>query len=386
MKTNIKLLSALIAMAFVAMPLSAQQSARRNGSDAANRQEVKVERQQTKVDKVQKPTNISNQNATDRKVRDAGISSGSVNGGSSFGGNSGSASSGSNRNGNSASNSFSGNGKVNHGGSVNNGGNHGNSGSHGGSANNDGARRPSGGSMNNGSSSSHNGGSVSNGGNSGKVNHGGSVHNGSNVSGHNNGSAIHNNGNHNNGESVNNRPPQGSNSGNHGGSVNHGAKKKPDHGGHVEHHRRPSLPPVIVYTRPQVYERTNSNSIVVNTLFSSKAEAYDYIATLLDARYYTIASYGNNYNWLKTEVAFIPTPFDWTNPMTHNQFRMEFDITRSLFGTVKVTITAYWRESVLSTGFTRLRFQPSDRYSTYYAWRVLEDIASNIPNSSVYYN
>ena len=143
---------------------------------------------------------------------------------------------------------------------------------------------------------------------------------------------------------------------------------------------------MIVYTRPQVYERTNSNSIVVNTLFSSKAEAYDYIATLLDARYYTIASYGNNYNWLKTEVAFIPTPFDWTNPMTHNQFRMEFDITRSLFGTVKVTITAYWRESVLSTGFTRLRFQPSDRYSTYYAWRVLEDIASNIPNSSVYYN
>ena len=173
---------------------------------------------------------------------------------------------------------------------------------------------------------------------------------------------------------------------NHNGSVNHGAGNRPPQGGHVEHGRRPSLPPVIVYTRPQVYERTNSNSIVVNTLFSSKAEAYDYIATLLDARYYTIASYGNNYNWLKTEVAFIPTPFDWTNPMTHNQFRMEFDITRSLFGTVKVTITAYWRESVLSTGFTRLRFQPSDRYSTYYAWRVLEDIASNIPNSSVYYN
>ncbi|MCR5325623.1 MAG: hypothetical protein K6E37_02610 [Bacteroidales bacterium] len=376
MKTNIKLLSALIAMAFVAMPLSAQQSARRNGSDAANRQEVKVERQQTKVDKVQKPTNISNQNATDRKVRDAGISSGSVNGGSSFGSNSGS-----------ASNSFGGNGK-------------------GGSVSNDGARRPSGGSMNNGSSSNH--GSV-NSGYSGKVNHGGSVNNGGNhgnSGSHNNGGSVnnrppqggnsgnhggsvnnggnHNNGNHNNGGSMN--KPQGGGAVNHGGSVNHGASKKPDHGGHVEHHRRPAMPTVKVYTRPQVYERTNSNSIVVNTLFSSKAEAYDYIATLLDARYYTIASYGNNYNWLKTEVAFIPTPFDWTNPMTHNQFRMEFDITRSLFGTVKVTITAYWRESVLSTGFTRLRFQPSDRYSTYYAWRVLEDIASNIPNSSVYYN
>lgn len=332
MKTNIKLLSALLALAFVAMSASAQQPARRNGSDAANRQENKVERQQTKVDKVQRPTNISNQNATDRKVRDAGVKP-------------------------------AGGGSHNNGGAIRNGGSSGNNGN-GGSAFNDGGRRPSGGSMNNGSSNNH-GGSVNNGnhnvGNSG--NHG-------NVSNHGN-SGNHGNVSH--GGNVNNH-----------GNVNHGGNV--NNHGHVEHDRRPSLPPVIVYTRPQVYERTNSNSIVVNTLFSSKAEAYDYIAHLLDARYYTIASYGNNYNWLKTEVAFIPTPFDWTNPMTHNQFRMEFDITRSLFGTVKVTITAYWRESVLSTGFTRLRFQPSDRYSTYYAWRVLEDIASNIPNSSVYYN
>ena len=332
MKTNIKLLSALLALAFVAMSASAQQPARRNGSDAANRQENKVERQQTKVDKVQRPTNISNQNATDRKVRDAGVKP-------------------------------AGGGSHNNGGAIRNGGSSGNNGN-GGSAFNDGGRRPSGGSMNNGSSNNH-GGSVNNGnhdaGNSG--NHG-------NVSNHGN-SGNHGNVSH--GGNVNNH-----------GNVNHGGNV--NNHGHVEHDRRPSLPPVIVYTRPQVYERTNSNSIVVNTLFSSKAEAYDYIAHLLDARYYTIASYGNNYNWLKTEVAFIPTPFDWTNPMTHKQFRMEFDITRSLFGTVKVTITAYWRESVLSTGFTRLRFQPSDRYSTYYAWRVLEDIASNIPNSSVYYN
>ena len=104
MKTNIKLLSALLAMAFVAMPASAQQSARRNGSDAANRQENKVERQQTKVDKAQRPTNISNQNSTDRKVRDAGA--GSDRGGFSNGRN-------------------------------------------GGSANNDGGRRPSGGTVNN---------------------------------------------------------------------------------------------------------------------------------------------------------------------------------------------------------------------------------------------
>ena len=378
MKTNIKLLSALLAMAFVVMPASAQQSARRNGSDAANRQENKVERQQTKVDKVQKPTNLSNQNATDRKVRDAGISSdrGGFGSGSSRGGSvnndGGRRPSGGNfgNNGGSANNHGS-SGSHTSGGVVNNGGNHGNAGSHnnGGSVNNGGSNRPSGGVVNNGGSH----------GNAGN-NHGGSVNHGSSGS-HNNGGVVNHGGNHGNAGSHN-----------HGGSVNHGGKvdhhggNKPPREGHVEHGRRPVIPTAVVYTRTQIYERTNANSIVVNTLFRTKEEAYDYIAAMLDTRYYTIASYGNNYNWLKTEVSFIPTPFDWTNPMTHNQFKMEFNITRSLFGTVKVTITAYWRESVLSTGFTRLRFQPSDSYSTYYAWRVLEDIASNIPNSSVYYN
>ncbi|MBO4670375.1 MAG: hypothetical protein J5640_00820 [Bacteroidales bacterium] len=349
MKTNIKLLSALLAMAFIAMPASAQQSARRNGSDAANRQENKVERQQTKVDKAQRPTNISNQNSTDRKVRDAGA--GSDRGGFSNGRN-------------------------------------------GGSANNDGGRRPSGGTVNNGGNHG-NGGSIGNNGSSGKV--------GNNSGSHNNGGAINNGGGKpsgganiggNHGGTVNNGGSIGNGGGNHGYSGNHGNGGKVDHngghkphqGGHVEHARRPAMPTTIVYTRPQIYERTNANSIVVNTRFRTKEEAYDYIAALLDTRYYTIASWGNNYNWLKTDISYIPTPFDWTNPMTHNQFKMEFNITRGLFGTVKVTITAYWRESVLSTGFTRLRFQPSDSYSTYYAWRVLEDIAYNIPNTSVYYN
>jgi hypothetical protein len=301
MKTYNYLLSALLALAFFGVSANAQQPARRNGSNGVTaRQENKVERQQNKVDKVQMPTNLSNQNATDLKVRDARIKEtpqGSygttdrtprVNGGSSGSG-------------------------------------YGNGGS------GYGNRPPQGG----GSGSSHGG------------------------------------------SAYGNRPPQGGNNGS-------GYGNRPPQG-IPEVARRPALPPIIVYSRPEIYERTNANSIVVNTLFSSKAEAYDYIAALLDARYYTLTAYGNNYNRIISDVAFIPTPFDWTNPMTHNQFKMQFDISR-VFGTVRVTITAYWRESVLSTGFTRLRFQPSDRYSTYYAWRVLEDFASEIPHTAIRYN
>ena len=328
MKTYNYLLSALLALAFFGVSANAQQPARRNGSNGVTaRQENKVERQQNKVDKVQMPTNLSNQNATDLKVRDARIKEtpqGSygttdrtprVNGGNSSG------SSGS--------------------GYGNNGSGYGN-------------RHPQGG--NNGY-----GNRPPQGGNSGS--YGGSGYGNRPPQGGNNGSGY------------GNRPPQGGNS---------GYGNRPPQG-IPEVARRPALPPVIVYSRPEIYERTNANSIVVNTLFSSKAEAYDYIAALLDARYYTLTAYGNNYNRIISDVAFIPTPFDWTNPMTHNQFKMQFDISR-VFGTVRVTITAYWRESVLSTGFTRLRFQPSDRYSTYYAWRVLEDFASEIPHTAIRYN
>ena len=305
MKTYNYLLSALLALAFFGVSANAQQPARRNGSSGVTaRQENKVERQQNKVDKVQMPTNLSNQNATDLKVRDARIKE-------------------------TPQGSY---GTTDRTPRVNGGNSSGSSGSgygNGGSAY--GNRPPQG-----GNSGSGNGGSA-----------------------------------------YGNRPPQGGNSGSDYGN------RPPQ--GIPEVARRPALPPVIVYSRPEIYERTNANSIVVNTLFSSKAEAYDYIAALLDARYYTLTSYGNNYNRIISDVAFIPTPFDWTNPMTHNQFKMQFDISR-VFGTVRVTITAYWRESVLSTGFTRLRFQPSDRYSTYYAWRVLEDFASEIPHTAIRYN
>ena len=324
MKTNVKLLTALLAMALVSVYAFAQQTARRD-SDVNRRKEVKVERQQNKVDKGQKPTNISNQNVTDKKVRESqgnikpSGGSGSVNGG-------------------------------NHGSTNTNNGNHGN------------------GNVGNG-----NHGGVNNGGHSSGGNNHGNVNSGS----HSSGSSNH--GNVNNGS-------HGSGSSNHGNVNNgsHGYDNRHD-GRYNDHARRPSMAPVIEYNRTQVYERTNASSIVVSTNFRSKREAYDYIEWLLAEKTYAVFSYGNNYNWLQTEVAFIPTPFDWTNPMTHNQFRIKFNISQSLFGVIRVAITAEWRESYLSDSYSRLRFQPSNSYSTYYAWNVLEDFASSIPHNVILY-
>ncbi len=393
MKTYNYLLSALLALAFFGVSANAQQPARRNGSNGVTaRQENKVERQQNKVDKVQMPTNLSNQNATDLKVRDARIKEtpqGSygttdrtprVNGGSSSGSSGSGYGNGGSGYGNrppQGGNNGSGYGGSAYGNRPPQGGN--NNGSYGGSGY--GNRPPQGGNSGSGNGGSGNGNRPPQGGNNG---YGGSGYGNRPPQGGNNGSGYGNrppqgggSGSSNGGSGYGNRPPQGGNNGS-------GYGNRPPQG-IPEVARRPALPPVIVYSRPEIYERTNANSIVVNTLFSSKAEAYDYIAALLDARYYTLTAYGNNYNRIISDVAFIPTPFDWTNPMTHNQFKMQFDISR-VFGTVRVTITAYWRESVLSTGFTRLRFQPSDRYSTYYAWRVLEDFASEIPHTAIRYN
>ena len=325
MKTNYTLFAARLAIALFSASAGAQQPARRN-SAASSRQDTKVERQQNKVDNVQRPTNIANQNNTDNKVREAGGSS------------------------------------VTHRGNVT-----------------DGSRASSGGS-----------GSKGNGGNNGGYgnNHGNGQRppaNGGYGNNHGNGQRPPANGGYGNNHGNGQRPPA------NGGYTN-GNQRPPVHGGYenrppagFDPNRRPPVPSVYNYTRMQLYERTNANTIVVNTIFRTKAEAYDYIARLLDERYYTIGSYGNNYNWIRSEVSYIPTPFDWTNPMTHNQFRMEFNISK-FFGTVRVQITAYWRESILSDGFTRLRFQPSDSYSTYYAWRVLEDFADNLPHTSITYN
>ncbi len=325
MKTNYTLFAALLAIALFSASAGAQQPARRN-SAASSRQDTKVERQQTKVDNVQRPTNIANQNNTDNKVREAGGSS------------------------------------VTHRGNVT-----------------DGSRASSG-----GSGSKGNGGNNANVGN-GQRPPGNGGYNGGYGNNHGNGQRPPANGGYGNNHGNGQRPPA------NGGYTN-GNQRPPVHGGYenrppagFDPNRRSPVPSVYNYTRMQLYERTNANTIVVNTIFRTKAEAYDYIARLLDERYYTIGSYGNNYNWIRSEVSYIPTPFDWTNPMTHNQFRMEFNISK-FFGTVRVQITAYWRESILSDGFTRLRFQPSDSYSTYYAWRVLEDFADNLPHTSITYN
>ena len=259
MKTRITLLTALLAMVYLAAPAAAQEPARRNNNISA-RQENKAERKQQKVDRVQSSTNISNQPVTDNKLRHIPDTQSDRRSGleSRSGNNSGTVS-----------------GQVH--GNVNNG----------------------------------------------NVNHG-------------------NYGNGNYGYGNNNK-------------VNHGS----GHGGYIPGYNnaypgnRPPIPSVRNYNRVQVYERTNAAEIVVNTLFATKMEAYYYIARLLDERYY-------------------------------NQFQMYFKIVSS-FGRIKVYITAQWRESVLSNRFLPLRFQPSNSYSTYYAWNVLEDIADNIPNTSISY-
>ena len=291
MKTYIKLLLAISAIAAFASNANAQQPARRNSS-AASRQENKVERQH----------NDSNQNATAMNARES-WSSGSSSGVRKPSGNAG----------------------------VSSGG----------------AKHPAGnGSSNGGNFGGKNGYGSSNGGNFGGKNGNGS-----------------------------------------GGSKGHdyNAPRPPKDGRGIDEARRPKLAPVIEYNRTQVYERNNAASIVVNTTFRSKYEAYKYIERLLDERYYSVSSFGNGYNWMLSDVFFIPTPFAWTNPMAHNQFRMRFDISSGFSGLVKVTVTAEWRESVLSDSFNRLRFESRNSYSTYYAWNVLEDIAAYIPHGSIYF-
>ena len=332
MKANYKFFAALLAMVLFAAAAYAQQPARR-GSGTNSREEAKVERQQTKVDKGQKPTNIDNQNATDKKVRDAQGDRGG------FGGN---------------GNRPSGNGGFDNG-------------------NRPSGDRPSGngGFGGNNDRPSNNGGYSGNRPSSDRPSGNGNSGNGNRPSG---------NGGFDNG----NRPPMPPSGNGNNGNFGNGNRPPMPPAGFDERGRRPEMSPIIKYSRTQIYERTNASSIVVGTSFRSKQEAYDYIEWLLDQKAYTIGTYGNNYNWIQSEVAFVPTPFDWTNPMTHNQFRMKFYITRSA-GIVKVTITAQWRESFLSDSYTKLRFQPSDRYSTYYAWNVLEDFASSIPHSYILY-
>ena len=341
MRTFKLFLMTLVAMTFLASSSAlAQQGARRN-TNITTRQETKAEKKQVKVNEAQKPANVDNQPATDARMRQAGGSQGDRrNGSGNNSGNSGKANNNSgnvvDHNGNVGNN----NGKVNNGG--NNGGNNGNAGHNNGNVGRDDGKRPP---VNNGNA------------------------------GHNNGNGNHNNGgvNHNSGG---NKPPKDNGHGNYDkGKYPYGY----DYPGY-----RLALPKARVYDRSQIVTRTNASSIVLRTVFRTKEEAYDYVAELLTSKYFTINEYGNGYSWMQTDISFVPTPYDWTNPMTHNQFRIRVDITKS-FGVVRVTLSGEWRESILSSMFSVLRFQPSDRYSTYYAWSILEDLAEDIPHSLISY-
>ena len=144
----------------------------------------------------------------------------------------------------------------------------------------------------------------------------------------------------------------------------------------------PVMAPVPVFTPAQVRLRTNASTLVVYTDFITKAQAYAYVSNLLADMYYDIDTYDTSYGWFNTSMTVIPTPHGWADPRAANQFRIRFDFRRS-GGRIKVYITAQWRESMLGGPLYDLRYQPSDRYSTYYAWNILEQIASAIPHYRV---
>ena len=147
-------------------------------------------------------------------------------------------------------------------------------------------------------------------------------------------------------------------------------------------HHAPVMAPVPVFTPAQVRLRTNATRLVVYTDFITKAQAYAYVSNLLADMYYDIDTYDTSYGWFNTSMTVIPTPTGWADPRAANQFRIRFDFKRS-GGRIKVYITAQWRESMLGGPLYDLRYQPSDRYSTYYAWNILEQIAAAIPNYGI---
>ena len=145
--------------------------------------------------------------------------------------------------------------------------------------------------------------------------------------------------------------------------------------------KRPVMAPVPVFTAADLRLRTNATRIVVYTNFFTKAEAYAYVSNLMARRFYDIDTYDMSYGWFNTTMTAIPTPYGWSDPFGTNQFRIRFDFKRSGAG-IKIYVTAQWRESIHGR-LHDLRFQSSDRYSTFYAWNILEDIASAIPHNRV---
>ena len=150
----------------------------------------------------------------------------------------------------------------------------------------------------------------------------------------------------------------------------------------MEHGHMPGMAPVLVLTPAQMKIRTNATRLVVYTNFFTKAEAYAYVSNLLADRFYDIDTYDTSYGWFRTSMTVIPTPTGWADPRAANQFRLKFEFRRYGAG-IKIYVTAQWRESMLGGPLYDLRYQPNNRYSTYYAWNILEDIAFAIPNYRV---
>ena len=347
-------LMAMAAMLMFASSSALAQQARRNAS-VEERKEAQAERKQEKVNEAQKPANVANQSATDARLR---ASSGSLgNGRDDSRGSSGAADSrssgGSSYGSGSGSYSGSGSGSGSGYGSGSGGKDAGGKGS-GGNGKGPGGKDAGG----KGSSGYGSGGSGKAPGGSGSGHGGGYGNGGGYGSGH------------------------GSGYGN-GGGYGSGSTYP---GGYGDRYPgfRPPMPSSRSYSRSEVLNRTNASSIVLRTRFRSVEEAYRYVERLLLDSSYIVGSYGNGYSWLMSDVSFIPTPYDWANPMTHNQFRIKVNFYRS-FGYVRAVISGDWRESVISSLFSTLRFQPSSSYSTYYAWCVLEDLADSIPHDSISY-
>ena len=144
----------------------------------------------------------------------------------------------------------------------------------------------------------------------------------------------------------------------------------------------PMMAPAPVLTPVQMSVRTNATRVVVYTDFVTKAQAYAYVSNLIADRFYDIDTYDTSYGWFRTSMTVIPTPRGWADPRAANQFSIKFDFKRHGFG-IKIYITAQWRESMLGGPLYDLRYQPSEAYSTYYAWNILENIAYSIPNYRV---
>ncbi len=145
---------------------------------------------------------------------------------------------------------------------------------------------------------------------------------------------------------------------------------------------KPQMAPMPSLSPFEKQFRIGKSKLVLHTEFLTRDDAYSYVSDLLADKHYDIDNYDPSYAWLCTSWELVPTPAGWVKPYSPNQFRLRFDFDRYKGG-VRVIISAQWRESVISDTFQDLKYQPSDRYSTYFAWNILENMAILIPNRDI---